>query len=156
MTWHDDFGKEAELYICGELQERSLNVVHIGSTYEYDLLINGNIRAEVKAAIPTGASGNRSQRWQFSFGRHNKLNDEELVFLVCYDNDLAIQGVFVIPGCDVGPRLKKIDITSSLDKYHGKWAKYLGKWNVVEDIVAVYTSKTRLEREAAPEEEIPF
>lgn len=141
-NWKIEFGKCAELWVCEKLRGMGLEAEHIGSSHECDVLIEGCVKAEVKCATRTRAKGNRSERWQFSFGRHAGVNDEDVIFLVCYDGNIEEPaGVFVIPGVAVRPKLKKIDITSSLSEYSGMWADFLAQWQIVKKIIEIRRGK---------------
>ena len=157
MRRHDysQFGQEGELYVADELRRRGYVVEWVGDHADYDLVIDGRVRAEVKSAFRT--PGHRGQRWQFSLRRHGLEIDEELLFLLCYDDEMEIAGVFVIPGAEVEPDLTKIDITSSPSSYHGRWASFLGAWGRVDDVLdAMPRGQAVLFRPQRVEEPIPF
>lgn len=129
-----DFGEMGERWVARELRRRGFDVTWVADRSDYDLLISGRLRAEVKAATRSNGSGNgRQSRWQFSLRRHGLPLDEELLFLLCYD-DVTCDPVtvFVVPGDVLPERLSKIDITSYDPlTYRGKWARYREDWSQV-------------------------
>jgi len=153
------FGEEGERWVVGFLRRRGYSVEWIGGNTDYDVLIEGCVKAEVKTAtLSAGARGLGSGRWQFSLRRNGKLVDEHLLFLVCWlDLDEDPVAVFVIPGRELDEELAKIDITTgNPEAYGGRWSRYYEAWEVVDQVLArVPARKPELFREEI-QEEIPF
>jgi hypothetical protein len=153
------FGEIGELWVAHQLRDRGLTVEWIGGTTEYDLLIEGCAKAEVKSALLSDNSNGRGNgRYQFSLRRHGVLVDEHVLFLVCYqDLETDPLAVFVIPGDALDAELSKIDITSADPRdYGGQWAPYRDDWDVVDDVVASLPARKPALIRSRVEEEIPF
>jgi hypothetical protein len=134
-------------------------VAWIGGSSDYDLLLEGVARVEVKSALRTENSNNRgSGRYQFSLRRHGLEVDEELLVLLCYE-DLGEDPVaaFVIPGEAVDPERTKIDITrADPTAYTGKWAAYLEAWEEVGRVMRTTPATQPTLCRPEPVEVIPF
>jgi hypothetical protein len=163
VTWRgalNAFGEEGERWVAQQIRERGLTVEWIGGRTEYDLLIEGCAKGEVKSAFLSADSRGRGNgRWQFSLRRNGILVDEHVLFLVCYrDLETDPLAVFVIPGEALDAELSKIDITSADPwDYSGQWAPYRDNWGVVDQIVArLPARKPKLIRARAEDGEIPF
>ena len=159
-SYHElnEFGKLGEMWVVQELRRRGFVCEWIGKSSDYDLLIEGRARAEVKAAFCSPRPGNRQPRWQFSLRRHGLLVDEDLLFLLCWDGLEVPLATFIIPGSAVPETLSKIDITSSdPSAYRGQWAVYYEDWAQVNRIVSLLPMPEQLVlfREQRYEE-IPF
>ena len=140
MTSRDDltgFGRVGEQWVIEQLRQRGYTVEWIGDNSDYDLLLEGQARAEVKSAFLTSGSRGNKGRWQFSLRRHGLAVDEDLLFLLCFqDLETPPLAVFIIPGRALGPTLSKIDVTSAdPTRYRGKWAQYRGDWSQVEGVI---------------------
>ncbi len=133
-------GEIGERWVVQELRRRGYIAEWIGGNSDYDVLLEGFIRVEVKSALLSrrGKNGN-SYRWQFNLRRHGLDLDEDLLFLLCYGDDLSNppQAVFIIPGRSLPKRLTKIDITSRDPRaYRGQWRRWLDAWDEVKHIRA--------------------
>lgn len=152
----EQVGKIGERWVVESLRRRGYTAEWVGGSSDYDVLVEGVVRAEVKSA-QLGRYKGRCHRWQFSLRRHGLDVDEELVFLLCYDDlDESPIATFIIPGSMLLRRLTKIDITSRDPReYRGRWQEYLGAWEVVERVVReTGFAKPSLFRSRM--EEIPF
>jgi hypothetical protein len=133
-----EFGKMAEMYVVRELRRRGFDVEWVADRSDYDVVINGKVRGEIKGATRSNGSGNgRQDRWQFSLRRHGLPLDEELLFLLCYEDALSDPiTLFIIPGDALHQSLSKIDITSHDPvAYRGKWTRYREDWSQVARMV---------------------
>lgn len=155
-TEREQFGKIGEQWVVQQLRQRGYAAEWIGECSDYDILLEGAARVEVKSAFVSPGS-NGGGRWQFSLRRHGLVVDEELLFLLCYDNlDDPPSCVFVIPGEAVG-MISKIDITSSDPyKYRGLWARWRNAWQQVERAVAGLSARQPVLFRAEAEGDIPF
>lgn len=136
--FYREFGRLGEEFVTSELLRRGYAAEWIGECSDYDLLVDGRMKVEVKSATPSAGSPgrNRSDRWQFSLRRHGLPVDEDLMILVCWGEDLEEPlATFIIPGAEVDERLTKIDITSRPDRYRGKWTAYRGRWDLVDQVL---------------------
>lgn len=119
------FGKLGEEWVARELRRRGYAVQLIGESSNYDILLEGVARVEVKSAFLSTRRGGQG-RWQFSLRRRECDVDEDLLFLLCYEDlgedlDGDPEVVFVIPGDALPADLTKIDITSEDPRrYRGK------------------------------------
>lgn len=158
----EQFGELGERWAAGELRRRGFNVVWIGGNTDYDLLLEGVARVEVKSALLSGRHGRGTCSWQFSLRRHGRLVDEELLLLLCFDDlDAGPLAAFVIPGAAVPADLTKIHISSRDPRaYAGKWAAYRDAWHLVRPLVLCLYEKGRRQlamlREVEIEEPIVF
>lgn len=153
----EQVGKIGERWVVEDLRRRGYTAEWIGKSSDYDVLIEGAVRAEVKSALLGRYRGN-GYRWQFSLRRHGLDVDEDLLFLLCYDDldEPPPVAVFIIPGNVLPRQLTQIDITSQNPReYRGKWQGYLDAWENVERVVGeVRVTKPTLFRSRT--EAIPF
>jgi len=155
-----EFGRAGEKWAAQELRRRGFDVELIGANSDFDLLVEGRVRGEVKAAVCSRGARGSGWRWQFSLRRHGLLVDEDVLFLLCYGEDLdgSPLATFVIPGDVLPGTLSKIDITS-LDPatYRGAWARYREDWNQVANVLEHVPECGQLVLfRSMTEEEIPF
>jgi hypothetical protein len=151
------FGRLGERFVVEQLRRRGFTAELIGESSDYDILLEGRAKVEVKSAFLTEQHRGRG-RYQFSLRRHGAEIDEDILFLLCYEDvEAAPIAVFVIPGHALPATLSKIDITSRNPRqYMGKWAPYLGAWDVVRRTVnRLPFTKPDLFRTARPDA-IPF
>lgn len=155
-------GEAGELYITRQLRLRGFSVEWIGGTSDYDLRIEETVLGEVKSSTLSRRGGGRQGRWQFSLRRHGLPITEGLLFLIFYpsevyqDFEIDPTCVFIIPGDEIDPMLKKIDITSEVPaEYSGRWAPFKEDWGQVRRIIsqAEPGRQVKLFRE---QDEIPF
>lgn len=140
-------GRAGEHWITAELRARGHAVRWIGTLATSDLIIDRDIRAEVKTAYVTyvRVSGKIYPRWQFSFYRNAVRNGEQIYFLCCWpihgEHPLA---TFIIPGDHLEPDRRKIDITTSDPfAYNGKWSHYRERWDLVETAIEAHRNGHR-------------
>ena len=149
------FGRIGERWVVQQLRQRGYVAEWISKSSDYDILLEGIARVEVKSAFVSPGS-NGGKRWQFSLRRHGLVVDEDLLFLLCYDDlDEAPIGVFIIPGKEIG-MISKIDITHRDPyKYRGKWSHWRDAWlEVLRTVASLPARQPVLFR--AMEREIPF
>lgn len=152
-----EFGRHGERWVVQELRRRGYTVELISANSDYDLLVEGQARVEVKSATLTNGSRDRGQRWQFSLRRHNLSLDEELLFLLCYHDLDAPLATFIIPNHALDADLSKIDITNpDPTAYAGKWAQYLDDWDQVARVVSQLPARKPTLFRELKEEIIPF
>jgi len=153
-----EFGKKGELWAAEELRRRGYVVEWIGGNSDYDLLLGGCARVEVKSAMLT-RDLRRGYRWQFSLRRHGLLVDEDVLFLLCWEGleDGPPIAIFVIPGSAVDARLTKIEITSRDPRtYRGRWARYRGDWGQVRRVVERLPAQQPVLFREQVQERIPY
>lgn len=148
-------GTLGEIWVARQLRQRGYTVELIGASSDFDLLVEGVIRVEVKSALPS--AGNGGVRYQFSLRRHGLSLDEELLVLLCYHIAGAAPAAFIIPNHALPRDLTKIDITSpDPADYTGQWALYRNDWAQVSQIVAATACRKPELFRSRTEEPIPF
>jgi len=126
-----------ELWVVERLRRQGWMVEWVGPSSDYDILVEGCCRVEVKSAFVTHRK--RKERWdgwawQFSLRRNGLLVDEDLLVLLCYERLYEPPvSVFVVPGCALDAEICKIDITSrDPGRYTGRWSVFRDSWDGVE------------------------
>jgi len=118
------------------------------------------VRGEVKSAFVTHkrvAGRYDGWGWQFSLRRNGKAVDEDLLFLVCYEDVGKPLATFIIPGDALDSRLSKIDITArDPRRYRGRWSIYCNDWSGVERVVNRAPMHKHSLFRAVEDEAIPF
>jgi len=152
------FGEMGERWVVGELRRRGYVVEWIGGRSAYDLLIEGYARAEVKSATLAKNALRGGYRWQFNLRRHGLLVDEDVLFLLCWED---LEGppvaVFVVPGSAVYAQLSKIEITSRDPcTYRGRWSRYREDWGQVRQVVERLPARQRPLFRRRVQERVPF
>lgn len=104
------------------LEERGYVVAGTRHQEGFDLLVQG-VRVEVKASRGNGR--------RYTFNLHG--NDADVLILGCVNHQVHF---FVIPFADVaGLHMLKISQGDPCD-YVGKWMRFYGAWDVVDELVA--------------------
>lgn len=98
--------------------------VHPNGYHDHcDLIINNVLRIEIKGALWT-SHRHSPGRWQF-----NTRNHPDVYILRC----LTVPGAdFIIPGREIGDRTNIAIWSQDPTKYHGRWAKYCNRWDIIE------------------------
>lgn len=114
------FAQMAEHRVGYQLFKRGHQVALQGYRSPFDLLVDGGIRVEVKAA-----------HWDEHQHRYqaNVRNDADFV-VFC-----AVNGAFhffVIPGKEIGSRRNIAVWSYEPAQYAGRWARFLGAWDLIE------------------------
>ena len=128
---HLKFGIMGEKYAVKKLCELGYDAERASRT-DYDILISGRMRVEVKSSTLSHGIGNR-WLWQFCLRRNGLPFDEDLLIALCYSRlDLDPNHAFIIPGTVIGNQLTKISITKTDPvEYAGKWRWFLDYWDQV-------------------------
>lgn len=140
---HLRLGIMGEKYAVKKLHELGYNAKRV-SHDNYDILISGRMRVEVKAATLSHGIGNR-WLWQFCLRRNGLPFDEDLLIALCYKqvSDTRLYDwayvleehpshAFIIPGTVINNKLTKISITKADPvEYAGKWRWFLDYWDQV-------------------------
>lgn len=103
--------------------------------HQFDILIDGFLPCEVKAARPTTQRryNGRAPRQRWQFCTQSKLRKQDYIFiLVAIDSD-GVLHPFVIPSAFIGTR-QFISITSHPESYSGWVAEHLSAWQWVETV----------------------
>ncbi len=152
------FGRMGEKFVADGLRDRGCHVLEVGTRSRTDLIVNGNVTVEVKAATLTKRRvqrGGEYNHWHFSFRRNGLPNDSDFAVLVCFGDDMEAVGSFVIPGYAVGMNRRTVKITrEDPEDYSGKWAEFYERWDALLQLV-----EDRKDQDPVPEKEedpIPF
>jgi len=130
-----EFGRNGERWVAEKLRGLGFAVEAYGGPNDFDLMVGGSVRVEVKTARVSQYRKGRGGAFQFSLRRHQLEVDEDLLILLCWRGDDDVVA-FVIPGMAVDNGLCKVTITSEDPfLYGGKWAKYRENWSQVGEIV---------------------
>jgi len=127
------FGLMIENWVAGELESQGHATTLLNDfNARYDILCNGRLPIEVKAAKPYPQFTGRSwrDRWQFRLTGGLDYRKQDFVYvLVCVDSAGVIYP-YVIPSAHVGARAT-ICLTSHPKKYGGWLRQYLNAWHFI-------------------------
>jgi hypothetical protein len=111
------FGKEQEFYIKDKLENMGYSVDKMAQNYPYDLLINDNIRVDVKASrLYKGESGS-----YYTFNLYKKYATCDLYICLCYSDDKKIDKILIIPAHKLKITQLSIGKTSIYDEYKDRY-----------------------------------
>lgn len=131
---------ESRRLVAAKLRRVGLAIKPQPFWYEFDLLVNGNVRVAVKSAVAywsRHAVMSRGRRyvyryltWHFNFHRHGQLTDRYADFIVCAACASRDSGrradYFVIPWEAITG--KTFAFHRASDPYTGKYAAFRNNW----------------------------
>lgn len=137
-------GRMGELYAIRRLQEFGFEVLDMNinnSLAPFDILLDGNIRVEVKTSSMNkkkftynfslsacASNGNKigANRIRLKSGRTRKLYSKscEVLLLVCWDN----KDVYLIPSGDIPDHQTNVKLSPGTKRY----AKYKDNWQIFD------------------------
>lgn len=131
------FGQEIELLVRSELRRQGYRVEWTGFNAPFDLLVDGELRVEVKGSRVAYKPTSRNYRYQAQI-----RNDQaDVLVMVCVDEDGA-NHFFVIPSNKF--RTGNLSITHRDPiKYGGRWSKFYGAWDAIRDALAGASPRPR-------------
>lgn len=88
------FGKKYEKIIREILENKKYKVKNMSQNYHFDLLINENVRIDVKVAKPYK---NRDNSIYHTFNLSKKYSSCDIYIIVCLDNNECIERLLIIP-----------------------------------------------------------
>lgn len=111
------FGKEQEFYIKTELENMGYKVDKMAQNYPYDLLLNDNIRIDVKASrLYKGEAGD-----YYTFNLYKKYATCDIYICLCYSEDKQLEKTLIIPAHKLKITQLSIGKTSVYDKYKDRY-----------------------------------
>jgi transcriptional regulator with XRE-family HTH domain len=108
-----DLGFENKLFPCG---------------YPYDILVNGELRIDVKSAYKKGYTTPEYYGWKYYI--KNTVRKGEADFVVCVI--VPTEETFVIPRSAMPPKASHIIIFWPTIEYTTKWGKYFEAWDLLK------------------------
>lgn len=118
-----ELGRRVEALAAEALRERGHCVIMTSHKTAYDILAGG-LRIEVKAA--RRYRNKRSGRYQAAIRNHRA----DLLIMACCDGT-EVSAWFIIPAAALEGQ-RNLAIWSDPREYSGKWAPYLGRWDIAD------------------------
>lgn len=135
-----EFGNFYEEYAIDDIYNNTgLSGVHMETRYPYDILVNGNIKVDVKASRRLYHKNSALPYYSFNLEKRDPTCD--LFIFYCLNNKCDIDRTVIIPSCIVSGKTQ-IGMGGL-----SKWEAYENKWNYFEQYNKFYSDilKTRKE-----------
>lgn len=111
------FGKEQEIYLKNKLENMGYSVYKMAQNYSYDLLVNDNIRIDVKASrLYKGKNGS-----YYTFNLYKKYATCDLYVCLCYSEEKKLDKTLIIPAHKLKITQLSVGKKSSYDKYKDRY-----------------------------------
>lgn len=111
------FGKKQELFIKNKLEGMGYKVGQMTQNYPYDLLVNDNIRIDVKASrLFKGEAGN-----YYTFNLYKKYATCDIYICLCYSDNEQLDKVLIIPAHKLKITQLSVGKTSIYDVYKDRY-----------------------------------
>ena len=108
-------GKKYEYFIKQLLEEKGFEVEKMSQNYPYDLLVNKNIRIDVKAGNPYIKKDDGSR--YHTFNLYKKYATCDIYIIICLDEQENIEKLLVIPANKLKITQLSLGKESIYDKY---------------------------------------
>ena len=129
------FGQEIESRVIELLKERFGVVESTSTKYPYDILVDGVVKIDVKAARSTLIRGYEA----FSFRIAKKQPTCDFYVLVEVNDLESIERIMIVPSGDVTGQVQ-ICVGSGESKYD----KYIDRWDMIRQLLDFYKEKLSL------------
>jgi len=110
-------GQNYELKAMELIEGKGFKVERMTTKYPFDLLINGNIKIDVKVSRPGFIKGSRVHTFRTS----KKYATCDLYFIFALDEKEEIERLFIVPGSDLKVVTMCVGGKSKYDKYINRW-----------------------------------
>jgi hypothetical protein len=129
-------GHEVVNLVTAHLVAMGYTVETTSHKAHFDLLVNGTLRIEVKAANWT----QRACKPQYGRYKANlRKNRADLFIMACNDGCWRF---FIIPSAEI--RSRSLEITSyDVSRYTGQYAPFLERWGLIDQTAAAVAGRTR-------------
>lgn len=119
-------GQQYEDYFVAEMMKRGRECERVNlrdGRYPYDVIVDGTVKIDVKAARPTDMRGYRF----FCFNLEKRMQTCDFYVAYCVDENDKIEKVYVIPS-SVMHNKKQLSVGSNNSKYDS----YIGRYDLIE------------------------
>ena len=119
------FGKKYEFIIKELLEKHNFKVEKMVQNYPFDLLVNGNVKIDVKVAKPYISNINSTYH---TFNLYKKYASCDVYICVCLTVEEEIERVLIIPSSE----LKITQLSIGKDSYYNKFNErfdYISKYS---------------------------
>lgn len=123
-------GYEIETLIMNILKEQGYECEMTSTRHPYDLLVNGCVKVDVKAARKTKVRTSDV----YSFGLAKPQQTCDVYVAVCLDDDKEPQKFFVIPAHIM---TGKTQLAVGVE--HSKYDEYIDKWEIIGQLAEAFT-----------------
>lgn len=109
--------------LAGEyiVNSKGMEIIQMGAKYPYDILVNGNIKVDVKVSRLSNANGGY---YTFNLGKVYPTCD--IFVCYCIDDDNNIIKTYVIPSCVMSGKTQL-----SVGRIASMYDIYLDKWDIL-------------------------
>lgn len=135
-----EFGNFYEEYAIDDIYNNTgLPGIHMEARYPYDILVNGNIKVDIKASRKLYNKNSAFPYYSFNLEKRDPTCD--LYIFYCLNNKCDIDRTVIIPSCIISGKTQ-IGMGGL-----SKWEAYENKWNYFEQYNKFYSDilKTRKE-----------
>lgn len=115
-------GNEYEYIVMNKLTDKGYNVKKMSTKHPYDLLVNENIKIDVKAAKPY--ISNKNDRFH-TFNLYDGIPTCDIYIAIALDESDEVEKVLIIPS-------KYAKVTQISIGSVSKYDKYINRWDYVE------------------------
>lgn len=122
-------GLQYENYIKEILLNKGYQVKSMSANHPYDLLINGNVKIDVKSSTPNYLTGSRVH----CFGINKRIPTCDLYIACAIDEVSKIEKIMIIPSS----LLKVVTLTMGKDS---KYNRYIDRWDYIKQYDEFYKS----------------
>lgn len=122
------FGRENELLVMRLLSERGYTCEKTSTRYPYDLLVNGCVKVDVKAARKSKSNG--SDVYSFELAKPQQTCD--VYVAVCLDDDKP-QKIYIIPAHIMHGKTQL-----ALGVSHSKYDHYIDRWGIIDQFTKAF------------------
>lgn len=136
-----EFGDEITAKIAGKLEEMGYIVETTSHKAHHDLLVNGRLRIEVKAALWTRDRQGDQRRGRYQ-ANLRKNRADLYIFVARNGRDHA----FIIPAEAVAGQRSLTIRTNNPRHYTGRLARYYEAWGLVGEALASVAGRPRQEK----------
>ena len=116
-------GLELEVQMMKILKEMGFKCETTSTKYPYDLLVNGCVKIDVKAARKTKIRG--SDAYSFRLTKEQQTCD--VYIAVCVNDKREIQRIYVIPA-----HITTGKIQLCMGAIHSRYDSYVDRWDIIE------------------------
>ena len=110
-------GQSYEVKAMGLIEEKGFKIDRMTTKYPFDLLVNNNIKVDVKVGKPGDIRGSRVH----TFRTAKKYATCDLYMIFALKEDEEIERLFIIPGSELKVVTLCIGRKSKYDKYINRW-----------------------------------
>lgn len=122
------FGKQYEYKIKHLLESKGFQVNKMSQNYSFDLLINDNVKIDVKVAKPYISKDNSTYH---TFNLYKKYASCDIYICVCLEDEEAKQRILIIPS-------KELKITQLSVGKNSIYNKYINRFDYIEKYIDFY------------------